>query len=88
MSSWFSFKKKKKHTHKKPKTNKKRHDIYQHVIPMKWYSEIPEKQRNNVKVSERCDYCSVLPAIFYTAAMCVVLPGLYYILVLSLCYEY
>ena len=39
--------------------------------------EIPEKQRNNVKLFKRYDYCSVLPAIFYTTvAMCAVLLSL------------
>ena len=40
-------------------------------------SEIPEKQRNNIKLFKRYDYCSILPAIFYTMVeMCTVLPGL------------
>ena len=29
------------------------HDIYQHVILINWYSEIPEKQRANVKLFKR-----------------------------------
>ena len=40
--------------------------IYQHVIPINCYSEIPEKQRINVKLFKRRNYCSILPAIFYT----------------------
>ena len=39
--------------------------IYRLVISIKWYSEIPEKQRNNVKLFNRYDCCSILLAIFY-----------------------
>ena len=30
------------------------HDIYRHVIPIKWYSEIPEKKQNHVRLFKRC----------------------------------